>query len=39
MAPYLHDGNAPDLLAVVDHYDQQFNLDLTPAQKADLPNS
>jgi mono/diheme cytochrome c family protein len=35
-APYFHDGSAPDLLAVVDHYDRQFGLNLTPAQKADL---
>jgi hypothetical protein len=27
---------ATNLLAVVTHYDQQFNLNLTPAQKADL---
>ena len=35
-APYFHDGSAPDLLAVVDHYDGLFGLGLTPAQKADL---
>lgn len=35
-APYFHDGSAPDLLAVVDHYDQLFSLGLTSAQKADL---
>jgi cytochrome c peroxidase len=35
-APYFHDGSAPDLPAVVDHYDQHFRLKLTPAQKADL---
>jgi mono/diheme cytochrome c family protein len=35
-APYFHDGSAPDLLAVVNHYDRLFALDLTPAQKADL---
>jgi mono/diheme cytochrome c family protein len=34
--PYFHDGSAPDLLAVVEHYDQLFGLQLTPAQKADL---
>jgi processive rubber oxygenase RoxA-like protein len=34
--PYFHDGSAPDLLAVVNHYDQLFGLNLTPAQKADL---
>jgi hypothetical protein len=35
-APYFHDGSAPDLLAVVNHYDRQFGLHLTDAQKADL---
>jgi len=35
-SPYFHDGSAPDLAAVVDHYDQQFNLNLTDDQKADL---
>jgi hypothetical protein len=35
-APYFHDGSAPDLLAVVNHYDRLFGLNLTPAQKADL---
>jgi cytochrome c peroxidase len=34
--PYFHDGSAPDLLAVVQHYDQLFGLNLTSAQKADL---
>ncbi len=34
--PYFHDGSAPDLLAVVNHYNQQFKLNLTPGQKADL---
>ena len=34
--PYFHDGSAPDLLAVVNHYDQLFGLHLTAAQKADL---
>jgi hypothetical protein len=34
--PYFHDGSAPDLLAVVNHYDNQFGLNLTAAQKADL---
>ncbi|MFL6279718.1 MAG: hypothetical protein ACJ731_06385 [Vicinamibacterales bacterium] len=33
---YFHDGSAPDLLAVVEHYDKLFNLGLTAAQKADL---
>jgi CxxC motif-containing protein (DUF1111 family) len=35
-APYFHDGSAPDLLAVVNHYNQLFALNLTAAQKADL---
>jgi hypothetical protein len=35
-APYFHDGSAPDLPSVVEHYDRQFGLALTPAQKADL---
>ena len=34
--PYFHDGSAPDLLAVVNHYDKLFALNLTAAQKADL---
>ena len=34
--PYFHDGSAPDLPAVVNHYDALFGLDLTPGQKADL---
>ena len=35
-APYFHDGSAPDLEAVVEHYNTHFKLGLTPAQKADL---
>src|SRR6058998_1230777 len=35
-APYFHDGSAPDLLAVVNHYNKLFALNLTAAQKADL---
>lgn len=35
-APYFHDGSAPDLLAVVNHYDRVFGLSLSDAQKADL---
>jgi mono/diheme cytochrome c family protein len=35
-APYFHDGSAADLLAVVNHYDRLFALELTAAQKADL---
>jgi len=34
--PYFHDGSAPDLPAVVDHYDTLFSLGLTVRQKADL---
>ena len=34
--PYFHDGSAPDLPAVVNHYDRLFGLDLTRRQKADL---
>ncbi|QTQ36233.1 Cytochrome c-like protein domain-containing protein [Aromatoleum petrolei] len=34
--PYFHDGSAPTLGAVVDHYDTHFALGLTPEQKADL---
>jgi hypothetical protein len=34
--PYFHDGSAPDLLAVVNHYNRHFNLNLTERQKADL---
>ena len=35
-APYFHDGSAPDLLAVVNHYDALFDLELTERQKAQL---
>jgi mono/diheme cytochrome c family protein len=35
-APYFHNGSAPDLLAVVNHYDQLFALHLSARQKADL---
>ena len=35
-SPYFHDGSAPDLLAVVNHYNRFFGLNLTEAQKADL---
>jgi hypothetical protein len=34
--PYFHDGSAPDLPAVVTHYDELFRLGLTPEEKADL---
>jgi hypothetical protein len=35
-APYFHDGSAADLPAVVEHYNTQFGLNLSAAQKADL---
>jgi mono/diheme cytochrome c family protein len=35
-APYFHDGSAPDLVAVVNHYDRLFGLNLNADQKADL---
>ena len=35
-APYFHDGSAPTLEAVVEHYNKLFDLNLTPRQKADL---
>jgi hypothetical protein len=34
--PYFHDGSAPDLPAVVEHYNKLFDLNLTAPQKADL---
>jgi cytochrome c peroxidase len=34
--PYLHDGSAPDLPAVVSHYNRLFGLNLTAEQMADL---
>lgn len=34
--PYFHDGSAVDLLAVVNHYDALFELNLSAPQKADL---
>jgi mono/diheme cytochrome c family protein len=34
--PYFHDGSAPDLAAVVEHYNRVRSLGLTAAQKADL---
>jgi hypothetical protein len=34
--PYFHDGSAPDLLAVVNHYNRVLMLGLTQRQKADL---
>jgi mono/diheme cytochrome c family protein len=34
--PYFHDGRAPDLPSVVEHYDELFTLRLSRRQKADL---
>jgi hypothetical protein len=34
--PYFHDGSAPTLAAVVDHYDRTLRLGLTADRKADL---
>jgi len=34
--PYFHDGSAPDLLSVVNHYNTLFTLGLTDQQKSDL---
>jgi cytochrome c peroxidase len=34
--PYFHDGSAPNLRAVVNHYDRLLNLHLTRRQKVDL---
>jgi hypothetical protein len=34
--PYFHDGRAADLLAVVNHYDQLFGLNLTAQEKSDI---
>jgi hypothetical protein len=36
---YYHDGRYPNLLALVDHYDNCFNLGLSSGQKADLVES
>jgi hypothetical protein len=35
-APYFHDGRATNLLAVVNHYNQLFGLNLDPTQIANL---
>ncbi len=35
-APYLHNGSAKDLMAVVEFYDKRFAIGLTPQQKSDL---
>jgi cytochrome c peroxidase len=34
--PYFHDGSAPNLPAVVEHYNRHFGLGLTDQQKRDL---
>jgi len=34
--PYFHDGSAPNLDAVVNHYDRLFGLGLSSKQKRDL---
>ena len=34
--PYFHDGSAPDLGAVVNHYNSLFHLGLSDRRKADL---
>ena len=34
--PYFHNGSAPTLLHVVEHYDDHFKLGLTPKEKQDL---
>jgi hypothetical protein len=35
-APYFHDGSAPTLRAVVEHYDTLFRLGLSEGEKSDL---
>jgi len=35
-APYFHNGSAPTLGAVVDFYQQRFNLQLSAQEQADL---
>ena len=37
-APYFHDGSAQDLGAVVDFYNQRFNINFTVQEKTDLVN-
>jgi cytochrome c peroxidase len=34
--PYFHDGSAADLLAVVEHYDKRFGLNLSAVERANL---
>jgi hypothetical protein len=35
-APYLHDGRFTDYAQVIDHFDRQFDLRLSPQDRADL---
>jgi cytochrome c peroxidase len=35
-APYFHNGSAADLAAVVDFYDQRFQIGFTAQEKSDL---
>jgi hypothetical protein len=35
-APYLHDGRFTDYVQVIDHFDRQFDLKLSPQDRADL---
>jgi hypothetical protein len=37
--PYFHDGSAPDLPAVVNHYDALFGLNLTPIRRLISPST
>jgi mono/diheme cytochrome c family protein len=35
-APYFHDGSAPDLMSVVNHYDETLNMGMVDQEKVDL---
>ena len=35
-APYFHDGSAPDLMSVINHYDQTLSLGMVDQDKVDL---
>jgi len=35
-APYFHNGSAPNIEALIEFYNQRFNIGLTDQQKADL---
>jgi cytochrome c peroxidase len=37
-APYFANGQAPDLRAVVQYYDDRFHIDYTEQEKTDLVN-